>query len=370
MSKYSFGAAVFPDGNTDNEKELFAYIDRVYKNGGREIFSSLHIPELAYEKALPVMQRLGEYVSGKGMMFSLDISGGAAKKFLGDSNMLCSLRQLAPDWMRLDYGFDTENIIYLAKTLALSGIMINASMFGAEQAGEQVAVLRRSLEGINIRAHHNYYPMPQTGLSLEFMAERSRIYRDMDIAVTACVASLTNPRLPMCSGLPTVENHRYMDVGKAALELFDTGVIDDILIGDPYADESELQDMSLCCRLNTPTLHVHPDTKLSEQERDITFGMSHIVRGDEAEYLIRSLSSRQMATPGQMVRARECGERCIGDVLVMNENALRYSGELVIMKRNAQPSDMFNHIGRVAQNDMWKLGLLTANTSFALVIQA
>ncbi len=369
MSKYSFGAAVFPDGSTDNEKELFAYIDRVYQNGGREIFSSLHIPELTYEKALPAMQSLGRYVRGKGMMFSLDISGGAAKKFLGDNDMLCALKGLAPDWMRLDYGFETEDIIHLARTLDLSGVMLNASMFTPEQASEQVAVLRRELDGIKIRAHHNYYPMPETGLSLEFMAERSRTYRDMGIAVTACVASAANPRLPMRAGLPTVEKHRHMGVGQAAQELLGTGVIDDILIGDPYADESELYDISLCCGVNVPTLHVQLNTELSARERDIAFGMLHSVRVDEAEYFIRSLTSRQMATPGQTVRARECGERGIGDILVMNENALRYSGELVIMKRNAQSSAMFNPIGRVVQCDMWKLELLTAGRSFKLVAQ-
>lgn len=364
MRQFSFGISVYGDGG---EQQTQAYLARACELGCGEVFSSLHLPELGLQRSLATALTLARQTHALGMQFSLDVSGAAAARLLAQEESAAQLRAAAPDWMRLDYGFDPADALRLAHALALPGLMLNASVLTAQEAAAQCALLRREAPDLRLRAHHNFYPLPGSGLSMGLLRERSGAWRTLDVPVTACVAAHAAPRLPLCAGLPTVEALRDLPSGPAALQLLATGVVDDILIGDPFASEQELVGTALACGRQPVCLGVVCEKQATPEERRIVFAASHRARPDAAALVVRCLDTRQMATPGAPLSARPCGARRRGDVVLCNENALRYSGELQVQLADAPSSPLFNRVGRVAEEELWQLDLIGPGTSFALV---
>ena len=166
-------------------------------------------------------------------------------------------------------------MLRLVGQLDLPGLMLNASVLTQQQVEHQVKLLRAQYPNLRLRGHHNYYPLPESGLSLGFLLRRTRQYTALGIPVTACVAAHHAPRLPLACGLPTVEAYRTLHPGEAALRLVTTGVIDDVLIGDPFASGDELAGVALACGGGVPVLRVRPDDGVTAQERRIAFAAPH-----------------------------------------------------------------------------------------------
>lgn len=364
---YSFGIAVFPQGGVEEQEEMHRYIQEAAALGCREVFTSLHIPELDASEALRAQAELAGFVHDLQMQFSADISGKMAAAFLHDQTRLQTLRRMQLDWIRMDFGFQPTEMLRLTEEAAPRGLMLNASVLDPGQLARQVALLQGACPHLRLRGHHNYYPMPETGLSLEFMVRRSAQYWPYGLPVTACVASHHRPRLPLKKGLPTVEAHRALPPGQAAMQLLDTGVVDDVLIGDPFATPQELLEVALACGCVEPTLRIRCTSEITPQERAAVFEQRHVARPDEAAFAIRSQSSREMAAQGPAVRPRPCGSRKRGDILVVNANALRYSGEVQIMRCDQPGENWHNPIGTIIAEDLWMLELLRPGASFRLV---
>ena len=366
MKQYTFGVAVFPDGSEANEVRIDAYLRQAQALGCGEVFGSLHIPELGFAKSLAVLGRIAGFAHARGMQVSLDVSGAVANMLLADEHQQAALRALAPDWVRMDFGFDKQAMLRLVGQLSLPGLMLNASVLTQQQVEHQVKLLRAQYPNLRLRGHHNYYPLPESGLSPGFMLRRTRQYTALGIPVTACVAAHHARRLPLACGLPTVEAYRTLHPGEAAFRLVSTGVVDDVLIGDPFASEDELAGVALACRGGVPVLRVQLDVGVPAQEQQIAFAAPHHARPDEAAWAVRSQTSREMAAPGPLLAPRPAGPRRRGDVLVCNRSALRYSGELQILRADRPETPLQNRVGRVIGADLWKLGLLCPGEDFIL----
>ena len=365
MDRYSFGIAVFPQG-AEEQTELHRYIEEAAELGCKEVFTSLHIPELDGWQGLRAQAELADFVHGLQMEFSADISGQMAAAFFADPARMKLLRGMGLDWIRMDFGFQPTEMLSLVQEAQPRGLMLNASVLNPRQLATQVGLLQGACPQLRLRGHHNYYPMPETGLSLEFMVRRSVQYQRLGLPVTASVASHNQPRLPMKKGLPTVESHRMLPPGQAAMELLQTGVIDDVLIGDPFATRQELIEVALVCGCVEPVLHIRCAPDITPQESALVFEQRHTARPDEAAYAVRSQSSREMAAQGPAVLPRPCGNRKRGDVVVINTNGLRYSGEVQIMRCDRPAESWFNHIGTIVEEELWMLDLIRPGAGFRL----
>ena len=212
----SCGVAVYPDFEIPGEMErTCAYLRSARALGYGEVFTSLHIPERDVSGVLGELAALGEFVHRCGMEFTLDASGNVMNGFLDDPEKFALLREIPMDWLRMDFGFDPESIRRMVGMLSLKGLMCNASMLSAEEVRELVR-MTEAWDGLKLRAHHNFYPRPETGLSMEFLCAKSKPYLPYDIPVTACIPGFQNPRQPLFAGLPTVERHRRMCAGDAS----------------------------------------------------------------------------------------------------------------------------------------------------------
>ena len=86
--------------------------------------------------------------------------------------------------------------------------------------------------------------------------------------------------------------HRHLAVETAAKHLFATNLIDDVIIGNAYASEKELQALGNLDRYQT-TFTVEFVSGLNEVERAIMLNEQHVRRGDITEQVIRSTEVRK-----------------------------------------------------------------------------
>lgn len=367
MRSISCGVSVYPDfENPGTMTRIHEYIRKAARLGYGEVFSSLHIPEKDISGSLEEMAALGGFVKNCGMEFTLDFSAKEMRQFLDNPQKLAQLRRIPVDWLRMDFGFDSESICDMAQRLPIRGLMCNASVLTAEEVRETVDTVRDRL-GLALRAHHNFYPRPETGLSMAFFCERSRLYLPYEVPVTACVPAFREPRQPLFEGLPTVERHRTLSSGDAAAELKHTGLIDAVLIGDSFAGDDELEDVAAVCRNAPVKLRVLPEKDISVQERRILFGGVHHVRPDSPETSLRSQSSREMATPGALIAPRSARKRHRFDITVDNENYRRYSGEMQLLLCDMPEDARVNVAARVHPQDYAKVARILPGTDFILV---
>ncbi len=361
------GISVYPDfTDRENIRRNGAYIEKAAGLGYDEVFSSLHIPEKGAGGSLDDIVALGKLVRDAGMTLTLDLSAGQMRRFLADPEKLKKLRGLSIDWLRMDFGFDDEAIIQMVHLLEPKGLMCNASVLSEDEIDKLVPLIRSRL-GLALRAHHNFYPRPETGLSVEFFCRKSELYRSYGVPVTACVAAFHEPRLPLFAGLPTVERHRALPSGQAAAELKRTGLISSILIGDPFAGDDELKDVADVC-LNRPIcLRVILEAGISEQEKQILLDRQHHARPDCAESSIRSQSTREMASQGMTILRRSAQARRRYDVTIDNADYCRYSGEMHILTRDLPADARVNVAAHIHSEDYHKVSYILPGTDFILV---
>ena len=365
---YGSGISVYPEfDNPALMERIRDYISSAADAGFHEVFSSLHLPELNYSGNLAQMKELGEFIQSQGLEFSLDISGSTLRRLLSEPSVREQLCAIPLTYLRLDYGFTPEQCVDVVKNLHLPGVMLNASVLSRQEVSDTVSVLKKAFPNLKIRGHHNFYPRQETGLSMDFTRQSSTPFHNLGIPVTACIASQTEPRLPLRAGLPTVEKHRYLSCEKAARELLGTGLIDSILIGDSFATMEDLQMLTECCNCSPVALRVSLEEGISQTEKEILLGGIHHARPDQAEYVIRSQSSRQMAVPGTEVSPRTSKMRNRGAVTIDNSNYLRYSGELQVVLSPLPEDTRVNLVGHIHSDDLWKLDYIVPGSNFYFI---
>ena len=83
---------------------------------------------------------------------------------------------------------------------------------------------------------------------MNFFETCSRRFKRQGIRTAAFITSQAGTIGPwdVNDGLPTLEMHRQLGVVPAAKHLFATNLIDDVIIGNAYASEEELQALGAC----------------------------------------------------------------------------------------------------------------------------
>ncbi|PNB77225.1 hypothetical protein C1X30_29615, partial [Pseudomonas sp. FW305-BF6] len=139
----------------------------------------------------------------------------------------------------------------------------------------------------------------------------------------------------------TIEKHRFLPSHIAMLELF-ANDFNDVLIGDSFANLSELSDMARCYKqdyLEIPVVFnqfVPQETKLKMQEHVL------ISRVDQPANLIRATDTR-----GIDVHPCYCAPRDQYTISVLNNRSAQYEGEVQISLKDLGQSVEHNVIGFV-----------------------
>lgn len=334
------------------------YLKLARQYGYTRIFTSLHIPETDPKLLLRDFKSFITYAKSLDYAITADISPQAFTLLGATMADLSSLKKLGLSTLRLDYGFSPEQIAMITQT---SGLLVELN------ASTVTPTILQEIHAANadlsmIRACHNYYPRPETGLSFPLFAERSKLFRHYKIPVLAFIPSQNCPRGPIFAGLPTLEKHRSLSPILAAKELLACQLVDGILFGDPLVTEDELGGVA-ALKSNCMELQVTVQPHLSTIERQILFA-SHTNRMDPGEHVIRSQEARSLCTSA--IPARPCLPRNVGAITIDNQDYLRYMGEMQIMTSPLLADSRTNVVAHIIPEENFLLSYIEPGGSFRL----
>jgi uncharacterized protein len=354
----SLGISVF-FGMEQSVAQNVNYLKLARKLGYSKLFTSLHIPEADYSEFIPACRKVLAIAAELGFEVTADVSP-RFWQLLGIAPQ--GLRSLGINALRVDYGFEPQKVLELA-TISQCNIELNASVVG-EFALE--SLLSSGLDCQVLRAGHNYYPRPETGLSFAGYMRRSEIFQAQGIPVSVFIPCMQRPRGPIFAGLPTVESHRTLSTADAVRQLWASRGVETILFGDPMVPESELEVAGRQVRYIEGPLQIRVKTDpLQADCESILWAAVHTNRLDAAEYVVRSEESRALCA-SEIQPQLDAKARKRGDVTIDNLKYGRYMGELQIILRDLPADERVNVVGRIAEEDLCLLECLTPGRSFRL----
>lgn len=356
--KLKLGISIYT-GDNYTHKSNIEYIEMANSLGIRSMFTSLNISSdrNQTEKTMELIK----YAKSKGLYTSVDVSSRVFDLLNIKPNDLLAFHDIGIDEIRLDYGFDAKTIAAMSNNDIDMGIVLNASTI------EESDIEKLFFNGVNrrnIKACHNFYPRPFTGLSYSYYMKKTTMLQQHGIGVSAFIPSDTGKRGPLYEGLPTIETHRKIPSYIAAKQLIYDNVLDTIYIGDAYAKETELERI-LGIDPEVIELYVDIFDGASETEEGILLRDYHTNRRDSSEYIVRSAESRgdHIST----IEPSNCKEREYGSITVDNVNMGRYMGELQIARADLPSDPRVNVVGKVAKDHMMFLDYIEPGTKFRLI---
>ncbi len=293
------------------------------------IFTSLHIPEENFNDKAEEIKELLNLCKKNNLKVICDISPLTLKKLhLKD---YLELKQLGISHIRLDFGFSDEETLAFLKDFT---VVFNASTFDFDLLN------RIEKKYINkIMACHNFYPKKYTALSLERIKEINYKLNLFNIKVISFVMGNKEFRGPLFEGLPTVESQRNHHVFENVLELKESSYSDVVIIGDVACLDDVYEKLA---NLNQGFI----DLKVTlNDDFHWLYGIIQHDRVDSSEFVIRSVESR--AFKQEVNLNIKPNKRKIGDIVMANEQYLRYFKELEICKKDMDEDERVIVIGNV-----------------------
>lgn len=208
----------------------------------------------------------------------------------------------------------------------------------------------------NIIGCHNFYSREYTGLSRQHFLKVSKLFKDNQLRTAAMISSQNGKFGPWeltLHGLPTLEEHRCLPIAVQAKDLWHTGLIDDLIIGNMYASEDELKALGSLNR-NKLELAVVTSPQTNELEEKVLFDEPHFNRGDVSAYVIRSTQSRVKFKMNSFPAHDTYGiER--GDVTIDNDLDIRYKRELQVTLKAMPNAGCTNVVAKVISEELFLL---------------
>lgn len=343
-------------GLDNNREENIKLLKDAQSFGFKRIFTSLHIPEANYEILKREVKEFFKIAKEYEMDIISDISPNTFK-FLGLENMdLKGLSEFGVKTIRIDFGYTEEEISNMSKNNYGIKIQLNASTITEEFFNN---LDKYNPNYNNVDALHNFYPRIGTGISEECMIKKNKILKDRGIKIGAFVQSNNRKRSPLRDGLPTLEDHRGMEVREACNHLFALGN-DSVFIGDSLPSNEELKEISI---LKSDAIEL--DIKLKSKNEAVLRLLKEVytARVDEARDAIRAAESRLILNEDK-IEPENTVKKLRGDITIDNINYMRYMGELQIIKNSQREDHRTNVVASVLQNKLYLLKYIIGGKKF------
>lgn len=351
----SYGFSIY-FGLDNTREENIELLNEANKLGFTRIFTSFHIPEANYSILKTEVKEFFKLAEKYNMDIISDISPNTFK-FLDLNHMdLKGLYDMGVKTIRIDFGYTQEEISKMSKNPYEIKIQLNASTITKEFFEN---LDRYSPNYNNVDALHNFYPRVGTGISEECMIEKNAILSKRGIIASAFVQSNNRKRGPLHDGLPSLEDHRGIEVREAANHLFALGN-KSIFIGDSLPFKEELEDLS---RLNPDAVELFIELKEYDNVTLRLLKETYTQREDEARDAIRASESR-LILKGDKIKSLNTVDKNYGDITIDNEKYMRYMGELQILKTNQKSDYRTNVVASVLQKHIYLLKYIKAGKKF------
>ncbi|QQK81731.1 DUF871 domain-containing protein [Salicibibacter cibi] len=344
-----------------SELEQQRLLSMMKRAGFQSVFTSLHIPEDNPDTYKTALRVLGKQVGEHEMELFADASPASLSHLGLRWEQAEEILQWGVRGLRADVGFSVEQIASLSKRMKVA---LNASTVDRETLQNY---LNMGLRVENTEAWHNFYPRPETGLSLKNVKQKNALFHSFGIRTVAFVSGDGEKRGPIHAGMPTVEDQRYVHPFAAALVLRRMTDTDKVLIGDPGISEKSIQAFK-----NFENEAVVPImARIGSFEDELVQALvlqTHQQRMDKADYVVRSQTSRLYARRGNVkIPANGGGARPTGSITIDNEQYGRYQGELQITKTDLSANEKVNVVGHVLAEDLPILNVLHEGERFCFM---
>jgi len=299
---------------------------------------------LGFEVSCDVHPEILDKVCGKGMFGNYDLS---------------FFKSIGVSVLRLDMGFSEIEEAFFSKNRAGIKMELNMS-FPIDHIG---GLLKSGGNKATIAGCHNYYPHRYTGLSLDFFEECNAIWKQHQLTTAAFISTQVPTKFgpwPICDGLPTLEMHRDLPIEVQLKHYVAMGTIDDVLIGDSFASDVELERLAKVDR-NTLSFKVHLAEGVGELKKILAMDFSR--RPDSNDYMIRTLESRFLLRR-QSIPSFNTVDIQRGDVLLENDGYGQYKGEIQIALKPMKNSGRTNVIGHVDDQEVFLLDYVRPGQAF------
>lgn len=353
MKKFTF--SIYPDFVlNENAETVLNYLKLGKSSGACGVFTSIHQPEFTLLEQLQGLAKLGQQVNQLDLELIVDIGGSHFQKILTDPSLKELMIQAKITGLRLDYGYLLPEVKAFVQHFELHKLVINASTMTAAMLREFLQYQQLNFPAVQVSAGHNFYPRPETGLSLTYAQQQYLLFNQYHIEVDGCVSSFANRRGPLKQGLPTLESHRVVSIEQAMVELVEERVADNFLFGEQQLSLNEFQAISQVLADKTLVLHYTP--LISNIDLLVKIEAEpHNFRIDSNDDFFRSVTSRTMAQFGETQKPINTITRPAYCITIDNDNYGRYRGEIQVVIKETSADARVNVIGIIMPNDRWKL---------------
>lgn len=319
--------------NEDNDEIINKLED--FKNYNY-LFTSMHYP--LDDKNIEKLFWLLDKLKNSKIKICLDLNGEVLKKYpkLLDLNLI----------IRLDFGFNNDLIAKLSKNNELA---INASTIDYDNLMD---LKEKKANFSNISAWHNYYPLSYSGLGSEDFISKNKMLNSFGLDIFAFFQGDKNLRGPMYESLPSLEEDRFKDPYYSYLKLKRKYKIKNLLLSEGISQKNKkyIEDYEKNKLINL-------DVFLEDEYKDLK---NFEVREDISDYLIRNKRSYKLI---EKIDNREIKK---GDLVILNKNAKRYSGELEIIRKDIGKDKMRNIIGYIDKSQLGILDLIKGSDKLVI----
>lgn len=353
------GISIYPQYGTVTEQ--IDYMERASSYGFSRMFTCLL--SATEETEINNLRILLKKANSLGFEVIADVSPSVFTDLKLSYEDLGFFHALGLSGLRLDLGFSglEESIMSFNEY----GLKIELNMSQGTKYLEQI--LSYAPNKAAIIGCHNFYPRRYTGLARDHFLTCSQQYKQHGIRTAAMISSseAAYGPWPVQEGLVTLEEHRDLPIEVQAKDLFQTELIDDVIIGNAFASEEELKKLST---LNRFLLELEVEFKEAATitEREIVLKEKHLNRGDISPYVIRSTQSR--VTYGkENIEAHDTKSIKRGDITIDNNGYERYKGELHIALQEMENSGNTNIVAAVTEEEHFLLNQMKPWQKFSFI---
>ncbi len=376
--KHELGISVYPD--LSSLEEIEAYFELASRYGVSKVFSSMFSVKGTKEEVLEYFRKLIVAAHKHHLKVSLDVNPDCFTKMGATPDDLSVFKSIDVDILRMDLSYGPEGDATLVRNPYGIAIEFNTTPVIIQ------GLMDCGIDPKDFLVCHNFYPQRYTAMKWDKFIAKNKTLKALsrDLRIGAFLSSLadnTHGVWDATCGLPTVEKLRMLPIDLQARLMLATEDVDDLLIGNAYASESEFKALKEILENDTlhitgeldPTLkmlvehelisldkpikqlRITLDPEVTEKEKEVLFDFfPHLDMGDSSEWIWRTRISRfKYSRPNEILTPRHYEKDLfeVGDVVMVNDNYKHYAGEIQIVKIPIVNDGTRNRIGHLDENE-------------------